>query len=57
MSVLVFCNYVILKGHILNISKTIFSKLILDLRISHQLNGVCFKELYIHSAYVISPCI
>ena len=57
MSVLVFCNYVILKGNILNISKTIFSKLILDLRISHQLNGVCFQELYKHSAYVINPCI
>ena len=37
---LIFCNYVILGGHILNISKTIFPKLILHMRIRDQLHDV-----------------
>ena len=39
-----FFNYVILGGHILNISKTMFMKLILHLRLSDQLNYVLLEE-------------
>ena len=39
-----FFNYVILGGHVLNISKTIFMKLILHLRLSDQLNDVLLEE-------------
>ena len=53
-STLVFCNFVILGAHILNISKTIFEKQILDLSISYQLPDVRLQEFYIHSAYVIN---
>ena len=57
MFVLVFCNYLILGGHILNISKTIFPKLILHVRISYQLHDVRLQEFYIHSPYVKNHCI
>ena len=39
---LLFCNYVILGGHILNISKMIFTKLIFHLRFSDKLPHVVF---------------
>ena len=53
-SALVFCNYVILECHILNISKATFPKQILDLPISYQLPDVNLQEFYVHSAYVIN---
>ena len=37
-----FCYYGILGGHILNISKTIFTKLIFHLRLSDKLPDVLF---------------
>ena len=40
----VFCNYVILGGHFLNISRTIFLKVILHLRISYELHDVRLPE-------------
>ena len=49
---LVFCNYVILGGHILNISK-MFPKLIFYLQLSYQLSDVLLKEFHIHSTCVI----
>ena len=51
LPILAFCNYLILKGDILNISKTIFLQLILHRRIRYQLYDVDLKEFYIHSAY------
>ena len=47
-SSLVFCNCVILGGHILNIWKTIFLKLMLYLRLSCQLPEVVSQKFYIH---------
>ena len=51
LSSLVFCNYVILGEHILNISKTIFTKLILHLRLRNRLPDVPLQEFYIHSTH------
>ena len=42
-----------LGGHILRISKTIFTKLIFPLRLSGQLHDVVFQEFDIHSMSVI----
>ena len=47
-----FCNYVILGEHILNISKTIFSKLIFHLQLGDQLPDIVLRKFYMHSAYV-----
>ena len=52
-----FSNYVISGGHILNISKTIFPKLILHMRIRDQLHDVRLQEFYIHSPDVKNHCI
>ena len=57
MFVLVFCNYVILRGHILNISKTMFPRLKLQVLISYQLHDVRLQELYMNSPYVENHCI
>ena len=43
--------------HILKNSKTIFTKLIFDLRLSDQLNDVLWQEFYIHSRSAIYLCI
>ena len=45
----VFCNYVILGGNILNISETIFTKLVFDVRLNDQLPYVLLQEFPIHS--------
>ena len=47
LSSLVFCNYVTLGEHILIISKTIFTKLILHLRLKNRLPDVLLQEFYI----------
>ena len=44
-------------GHILNNSKTIFTKLIFQLRLNDQLNDVLLQEFYINSTSVIYFCI
>ena len=54
---LVFCNYVILGGHILNIYKTVFLKLIFHQQLRNQLTDALFQEFHKHSAYVIKLCI
>ena len=46
---LVFCDYVILAGHNLNISKTIFAKLIFHLCLSDKLPGVLLFFFYFTS--------
>ena len=57
LSSLVFCNYIILGGHILNILKTKSPKLILHLQVSYQLPADLLQEFYIYSTYVIFPYI
>ena len=57
LSSLVFCNYIILVGHIVNISKTTIPKLKLHLQLSDELPRVLFKEFYIHSMKIIYQCI
>ena len=54
-----FCPlYFFLIGrHILNISKTIFPKLIFHLQLSYQVSDALLQEFYIHSTYVINHCI
>ena len=49
-----FCNSVILGEHIIYISKRIFPKVILHLRISNQLHDVRLQEFYIHAGYLIN---
>ena len=56
-SSLVFCYYIILGGHILNISKTIFPKLIFHLPLSYQISDVLLQEFHINFTYVIYHCI
>ena len=56
-SCLDFCNYVILGGHFLSISKTIFTKLMFHLRLSDQLPDVLLEKFDIHSTSVIYLCI
>ena len=46
-----------LGGHIQNISKTVFPKLIFYKRFINELPDVLFQEFYIHSTYVIYHCI
>ena len=53
LEIYVFCNYVVLRKHILNISKTIFMKLIFHLRGSDQLSDVVLQEFYTHSTCVV----
>ena len=57
LSSLVFCNYVILGGHILNISETTFPKLIFHLLLSYKVPDVLLHEFYIPSRYAINDCI
>ena len=52
-----YCNSIILGGHILNISKTLFTKLIFHLRLSHQVNEAISQEFYINPTSVINFCI
>ena len=52
-----FFNDIILGGNIVNISKTIFLKLIFHLQPSYQLPADLLQEFYIHSTCVISHCI
>ena len=48
-----FCNYVMLGGHILSISKTIFTKLIFHLSLSDKLSDVFFAGiLYTFNVYI-----
>ena len=56
MSSLVFCNCVIIGGHILNIYETIFPKLIFHLLLSYEVPDVLLHEFYIPSGYVINDC-
>ena len=53
----VFCNYVILGGHILNISKTIFTQQIFHRRLCDQLPHVLLQAFYIYSTSVIHLCL
>ena len=50
-------NYVVLGGHILNISQTVFPTLIFQKRFRNQLPDVLFQMFYIYSTYVINYCI
>ena len=52
-----FWLYAILRRNILNISKTIFEKLIFHLRLREQLPVVFLYEFQVHSAYVTKFCI
>ena len=52
MSSLVFCNYVILGGHILNIFKTLFPKLIFHQWLKNQLPDVFFLGIL----YIFNVC-
>ena len=54
---LVFNNKVILWGHILNVCKTRFLKLIFYLLPSYELSDVLLQELCLHSKYVLNHCI
>ena len=53
LSSLVFGNYVILGGHILNISKAKYPKLLFHLQLSYQLPADLLQEFCIHSTYLI----
>ena len=55
--VVFFFNDILLGGNIVNISKTIFLKLIFHLQPSYQLPADLLQEFYIHSTCVISHCI
>ena len=57
LEALFFCNIVILGGDILNISKTVFPKVIFDQRLKNQLGEVLFWEFYIRSRYIINHSI
>ena len=46
-----------IRGHILNISKTIFTKQIFHLHLSDQLPDLVLRKFYIHSTSVIYLCI
>ena len=56
LTIFSLCNYVILRGRILNISKTVFPKLIFHRSLENQLPDVPFLQFYIHSTYVINHC-
>ena len=53
LEIYVFCNYVVLRRHILNISKTVFMKLIFHLQRSDELSDVVLQGFHINSTYVI----
>ena len=57
LSFLVFCDFVVLRGHILNISKTVFAKLILHQQLRNQLPDAFLQKFHIHSMYAINQCI
>ena len=54
LSSLAFGNYVILWGHILNICKTVFSKLTFNQWGNNQVTGLLFRVFYIHSTNLIN---
>ena len=54
---LVFCDYVLLGRHILNIYKTVFPELIFHQKHRNQLPDVFFQEFYLYSSYLIKLCI
>ena len=54
LSSLVFCNYRLLVGYILNIFQTQYPKMLTDQLLKNQLRDVIFWEFSIHSMYVIS---
>ena len=54
---LVFCNYVVLGRHIVNISKAMFTKLIFNLRVSDQLPDILLQGFYIHWTSLVYLCI
>ena len=55
-SSLVFCNWVILGGHIIYIYKTIFLKLIFYLRLSCQVPEFALQGFYLHLTSAINHC-
>ena len=54
---LVFYNYVILGGQILNILETVFPKLIFHQEPKIQLPDVLLRLFYINLTYVVNHCI
>ena len=54
---LVFCNYVVIGGYILKLSKTISLKLIFHLQLSYQLPYAVLQDLFKYSTDVKNRCI